>query len=833
KEKFSGWGPGYNSELSNHIVINDAYSERGTDWWEIDGLLLHEIGHCLGLHHTWLSSQKQLFEFECDTGQGWNVNNHLMAYNPAQSYNTPLQDAHMRRLLLTSWRSKQLGPTPSNSDTYVFDYDYELTETNSINWVGNILVKSGNTLTIKGLLQMHPNRKITIERGAQLVVDGGTITSCEEWEGIIVEGDAEHFSQIDAGRVELKNDATIGYARNAISMNPVHIPWPETPKYYGGLVIANGANFINCRRAVQFMRYGTGILKDESSFTKCTFDGSKYAITLWSNNGVKVDECIFTNITDYAIHPYNSEIFVENGCVFENMPMGLNILTTYPQPFAPQIGNGFTNSNDFDCYEYGIHATSTGSTDPLMIENNNFFGGQVGVQINGDSYFEVHHNDVLDYDNAVVEEVSAVAAISTGFWPNSIRENNVSSNLYGSQAIWNNPGLKYAFNCFAFNTLTDVLVSDGSIHPHQDADLYDNDDSDYTEAGNCFTKADVPEIDNFGNPIINYYINEVLQSGDCKFLDNPVNVNAVTGDGADVLTQCGSLYSPGNINVSSFCGGPFKTKLEITNRIASIQAYITQIENTTYPSENYKKYLLAKYNRCLDRLLAQVGIVILDPEEEPIDDPKGQLRKEDFIAFYSAQSDFNYQILAYGMMLQFDEIGRARTYLNALIADTEEKQDFVWAQNLYLDYLENRAGYTLSSSDEIQLLDYAQKRFPLAGYARSIYEVLTNIKVDLALPSRPNATPRNTTSKENPIKVNGFPNPVNDVYNIVISGVEQPERYEAYLMDAQGRMVRTFVLDHSIRTELNFSTLQNGVYALIVKNEKGEVHYSTKVVIIH
>ncbi|MEL6867931.1 MAG: T9SS type A sorting domain-containing protein, partial [Bacteroidota bacterium] len=551
------------------------------------------------------------------------------------------------------------------------------------------------------------------------------------------------------------------------------------------------------------------------------------------NKYLRINNCTFDNIWEYAVHPYDSEVFVENGCTFNNMPMGVNILYTYPQPFAPHIGNASNNPNDFSCSEYGIHSTSAGSTDPLNIVNNNFLGGQVGIQLNGESYFEVHHNDLLSFSSISIEENSAVAAISTGFNDSGIFENNISSSVYGSQAIWENSGLRYAFNCFGFNTNTDILVNQGNIHPFQEGDRYENNADEYTEAGNCFTKGVVPEIDNTGNNLINYYIKPGVQPGDCEYLDNSLNVNRETGVVADLAANCGTQNSPGNINVVTFCGGPFKTKQEILDKIASIEAYIDQIKNTTYPSETYKNYLLAKYNRCLKRLLAQIGIIILVPDKEPTDDPDGLLRMEDYIAFYSARPEFNYQLLAYGMMIQLNDINRARTYLNGLLADTPEKQDFVWAQNINLDYLDNTTTYTLSPSDEAALLTVAKKRFPLAGYARSIYEALTEKKVDLDLPDRSQNGPRSKALVQDELSISSFPNPANDVYSILLSGAEKEVEYKSYLVDRMGKVVREFVLEKSVQTDLDISRLNDGIYYLQVLDEEEKIMYSTKVVIIH
>ncbi|MCB9019884.1 MAG: hypothetical protein H6546_06105 [Chitinophagales bacterium] len=55
---------------------------------------------------------------------------------------------------------------------------------------GNVVIKTGTTLTVKCILGMPDDAKMIVERGARLVIDGGFLTSnCGElWQGIEVYG---------------------------------------------------------------------------------------------------------------------------------------------------------------------------------------------------------------------------------------------------------------------------------------------------------------------------------------------------------------------------------------------------------------------------------------------------------------------------------------------------------------------------------------------------------------------------------------------------------------------------------------------------------------------
>lgn len=83
----------------------------------------------------------------------------------------------------------------------------------------NIVVKTGATLTIKTEIQMVPQAKIIVEKGAALIVDGGVITNeryyNKKWKGIKCH-QAGKKSTMQSGRVELLNDGKILYCKSKI-----------------------------------------------------------------------------------------------------------------------------------------------------------------------------------------------------------------------------------------------------------------------------------------------------------------------------------------------------------------------------------------------------------------------------------------------------------------------------------------------------------------------------------------------------------------------------------------------------------------------------------------
>lgn len=118
----------------------------------------------------------------------------------------------------------------------------------------DIVIKSGSVLNIVSNLYMAAGKKIIVEPGAKLVIDGGSISSaCDDyWHGIEVWGTSNQ-SQVPhtnglsdhQGEVEVINGGTIENAINAIAAIK-HNPdgssdWSKT----GGIVTLNGAIFKN------------------------------------------------------------------------------------------------------------------------------------------------------------------------------------------------------------------------------------------------------------------------------------------------------------------------------------------------------------------------------------------------------------------------------------------------------------------------------------------------------------------------------------------------------------------------------------------------------------
>lgn len=260
-------------------------------WYNDVSLLSHELGHCFGNVHT-NETSVCINDYFVEPIGIWNVSggncsndplrsNNILGYNyNCRFYLSPLQLGVSHYHFKNTFNNR-IKLTPSNAYLGVNpNLNWEINNNTTIlenKFVkGNIIVKSGKSLTVKCELSLAENAYIKVEKGAKLIVDGGTITCNfrKQWDGIYIEGSGNGTPQNLSfqGQIEVINGGTITNAQVAINtfIKDVsgNINWGTT----GGMIFCDNANFINNIKDVQFMYYhGLAINNNVCTFKNTNF----------------------------------------------------------------------------------------------------------------------------------------------------------------------------------------------------------------------------------------------------------------------------------------------------------------------------------------------------------------------------------------------------------------------------------------------------------------------------------------------------------------------------------------------------------------------------------
>ncbi|MEY4904163.1 MAG: hypothetical protein RLZZ292_1978, partial [Bacteroidota bacterium] len=353
----------------------------------------------------------------------------------------------------------------------------------------DVIVKTGATLTVTCKLLMAKDAKIIVERGARLIVDGATITNVnpctdEAWGGIYVIGNSDKIQPNpygtlkpdDAGVVIIKNKALITHASTAISTSSPYKPNPSL--YWGGVVIAEGSDFIDNRRAAEFMRYK---YPNISTFTNCTIkeenDWRKNTIgvTIWDCKGITFKGNTFENLDVSGIMGIDFDAIITDQNKFKHIVRyGIESYSTHPASGKTEI----TNGNEFERNYIDIYAQANAKNEGLVIRNGNTFKQSLGgVIMQGATDYHIKSNWFED-------EVVGVLSEDTDSYLNKIECNTFNGTYQSINFQGDNSRTLFIAN--NFNSLkTDVNLtasknSVGSIKQEQGTDK--------ESVANCFTE---------------------------------------------------------------------------------------------------------------------------------------------------------------------------------------------------------------------------------------------------------------------------------------------------------------------------------------------------------
>ena len=346
---------------------------------------------------------------------------------------------------------------------------------------GNITVKAGKTLTIKCGLAMSFGAKILVEKGAQLVLDGGHITNVSGriWEGIFVLGNPSqsqlqsHPTNIGAalyqGMLRIKNNGKICNAKVGVRNNSGS-GWDA-----GGIIISDNGIFENNLVDVEFQTLGTfnTTYASASRFIRTQFKTTGYIgtnqlpishVKLIKTDGVKFLGCTFQFSTSLyhnsgdGIYSTDAIYTVDNFgtymSIFEGLMKGVFVNNINPLK-APIISNTkFISPKSCGAYFMNVNYLSF-KTNTIQY-NPTTYVQQAGVYLNNCKYYKITSNQFIQ-SNTITPSDPGISIYKSQAGAHEVYRNTFSGLLMGVNCMDNNSGATnitdgLRLNCNVFNS---------------------------------------------------------------------------------------------------------------------------------------------------------------------------------------------------------------------------------------------------------------------------------------------------------------------------------------------------------------------------------------------
>jgi len=833
------WEPPFGSLTRSHVIS-------------------HEMGHCLGLYHTHDTPVCQEFvngtncsdcgDYVCDTpadpcicfniehpacewefsfndpnGQPYQPDPYLiMAYTHPDCMDifTQGQGQRMRNIIATLPLLQPTRITNAPAGT-VTDITTNTTFSTPMDMPGDIVVHNGFQLTITTTIGIPWQKRIVVERNARLIVDGGTLQpacGAPDWAGINVWGNtakeqpaSPYAALTDAtqcGFVVVKNNSRIEQARNAISTTAPGVSWPAAADHYGGLVVCENSDFVNCRRGAEFMRYpdpsaNLGFV-NKSKFTNCRFEeetsllsGSSEGVTIWDTDGIRFEQCRFFNMDNDGIVTYDAGVTVVNDNQFVSNRRGVLNTATYPFAYFVQIGEYGSTPNYFEGNQIHVDAFASNKQGGIRVYNNQFFGGNTGVWLEGPTDFRVN-------DNSFDGQSLGVVAYSTGV-QNLFLQNYVNCNdfkdEYGVVFAGENRRTQFLTNNFS-NSDTDVYVSEGN----EAGAIRSSQGAFNKPAANCFTSpTQNADIFTDGSTLsFRYYYR--LESACDENPNTPGNYTKSSANGFIGLCDQGE--------------GGFETPPTKDDLIAKRQQVATlTAQSQASPNDvGIEQSLLAAQGEKEAILKYLIGAALNSNNHTGAEQ---LLAEENTPAANQA---------LYGLKLNRGAYTDAQVLLNAMPSATQDDIWFKQVQEVNLSRMQAGADYALSEAQKSLLNTVANSGSPVRGYAQGLLTLMTGQRFEREIP----VSSRSKRGVEIPAAAKDAlmsitPNPARGRFTVAF---RQPvmEGTQIRVADFYGRIVYQQGIGNRAAVEVDAAQFSDGIYIVTVYQPGGQIHQQ-KVVI--
>lgn len=667
-------------------------------------------------------------------------------------------------------RNSGLNPQPMNQcacepEDIIINEDRTITS--DLYLTGDLKILAGANLIIQNCsVFFNSGKGIKLYENAKLTIDGGHITACEGelWAGIQVAGGNTDYD------VKIMNQSIIeNTSAAAVSMFAPY-NYPQITQYGNGILHAENSTFINTRRMAEFMAWTQS--NNSSYINNCTQIGGKWGVTNWNCNDIKIDNCTFTDITHYGIVLVDGNIEVE-GTTFICGEEDILINHTTAARGSMIESNYFLGSNN------GIKSRG-GAESENIIENNIFQNGGFNIFNDGSNSNKIRRNSISSLFGAL--------NIDCGSPATDYVENEFVGNAAGLIISGSNNGTNFFQNCFT-TTFTDAYIEGIVYSPIGNNDL---------AADNCFTHqgASTSQINDISGSTGNLlYLVPDDAISDCRDVLNPqISTSIAISSG---IPDCGSSLPNGPIPYN-FCN-PKKTFFDIWGAFNWLKNKINEISNNPNLTEKQKEIMKKIYLRCFEKVKAMLF-------EWHIEQKEFSKARE----IYNNDTSKISKVLVFSSYVHENNLTEARSYLNSLEIDDNEISDFVFVQNVNLNRIPLGPYYQPTSNELEQVRSIANKNEPLAGYAKSLYFVLTGEIINSPLPQviHEKVFPRNSINNSYPIKA--YPNPFTE--NITVD-IGQNENVVLEILDFYGN-IKYKSLIQSNGANIVTSQWDNGIYIL-------------------
>ncbi|MPL94223.1 hypothetical protein SDC9_40373 [bioreactor metagenome] len=467
-----------------------------------------------------------------------------------------------------------MNETALISGNIIWDKDHEV--------FGDIKVQNGSQLTIQNsTIKLPEGKKIVIERGGKIIINGGKITnSCGNiWSGIEVHGNSNVAQAPSTNQgVLIINGGTIENAECGIrTWKPLNGTTTPDPNYYGGLIMATDANFVNNIVAVEILPYSFanyGFFKKCNFITNAALPNGKYPDYFVKLNGISnisFKGCLFENtyqnesvgLWGSGIYAYDADVLVDETCISNTVPCGAYLKSKFTGLYRGiyALGSSRQRTTAVHNSEFinNLRGMYLGNIDFANIKKNDFeiLGevaglnpGGYGLYVDASTAFAIEENDF--YYSSTSRKGIGLVINEAGPDNNEVYNNTFQNLEYGTIAQGYNrqsggsiDGLCYKCNDF-INNGTDIRISprnsfqvtamDGIAY-HQGANIPGN---NLAPAGNTFTTtSNLKDISNVCNWII-YYRHHY---GPASLLPNPADLTTNYQVFGTTYTKTGSCPS--------------------------------------------------------------------------------------------------------------------------------------------------------------------------------------------------------------------------------------------------------------------------------------------------